>query len=166
MNLSSHIKKQREDLRESLKGNKAEIISKLLVCVQNAHSLLGDQDFQFWQEQMQKIEASEIPMTSYGLGMAKNDLNRAAESQSDTRSVLGHEILGTCEAVIAYSNEDDVCYMQSDFRYFFDEAANSIVKGSELGVCVDLNGADVLSEHYDRIAKISELNIDKNELVL
>lgn len=166
MNLSSHIKKQRKDLRESLEGNKAEIISKLFVCVQNAEGLLGGQICEFWEYQMAELDAAEIPMTSYGLDVALSTLKQSSVDLDNTRNTLYSELMHTCEQVISYANENEQCCMQGDFRFFYDKTSARVVKESELGVCVDLNGAEVLCGSYDRIAKISELNTDKSELVL
>ena len=166
MQLSTHIKIIRRDLRDALAGNKQDILSGLRDCTERAKDLLNTDQFDLWLQQIEITPHSETPTTRYGLEDCLSYFRRIKDGRRDTRDVLESEIEKACNGLLTYMRAGDSCPLQSDYHYFVDERTGFLVKESDLGHYVKIHK---MCEPEDggrfRIARISELEIGIDELV-
>ena len=160
MNFSANKAKLLEDAALAIQKNKSALIADFKHLLSTASRSLPEHDFSFWIKQIEETELNEIPMTKYGLLEARRHLEK---QQKLDRNELALLLLSLCEQLFTYSNSDDICELQSDYHYYFHMPTNTLYKESELGMqvpCIVIENSTEI-----RIARVSEINPDKGELV-
>ncbi len=158
MNFSSHQKKLVELIEIALKKGKIELISDFKPILNDASKLFKTDKFQFWLQQIRQHQVEEIPMTNYGLDLAKQQVRNLVLAD---RNSIQTDITYICECVFTYFNDNDMCFMQGDFHYYVNIESGVLFKESNMGV-VEPSEANPENGNY-RIALKSELKVNENE---
>jgi hypothetical protein len=160
MNFITHKQRLIDSIKIILVKPKADIIQGIKPILTNAKNLFKSKQYDFWLKQLGTIPIEEIPITHYGLDAAKRSLKN---TDNLTRNSLDSTIIYICEKLFSYCSEEDMCAMQSDYHYYYYIPESRVFKVSTLGMS-DLNIPNVRMDEI-RIAKISELNINREELL-
>ena len=161
MNFSSHQRKLAEAIVTALTKNSSNLINDFKLILSSAKKLYRTERFDFWLSEIGKHPHSEIPITNYGHSIAVFNSKRLNESDRNTFPAL---ITSICENLFTYSNNQEMCLMQSDFHYYFSFETNDTFKESEMGI---LEGLDKNQRNKSyRIALKSELSAAKSEFYL
>ena len=161
MNFSSHKNNIIKLIDIALKKEKKYLVNDFEVTLVKTNSLLKNNKLSFWQEQLITITIDELPITIYGLNKVINYYLPYLANQK--KKYFTHSIDDICLNLFTYSKYDDLCLWQSDYHYYFDESSKSIFKESELGYREP--NLKIVDISKIRVAKISELKIDCNELL-
>ena len=161
MNFSSHQRKLAEAIVIALNKNSLSVINDFKLILSTAKKLYRTDKFDFWLSKLGKHPAEEIPITNYGHSIAIASSKHLNEID---RNAFPNLIINICESLFTYSNDQEMCLMQSDFHYYFSFETNGIFKESELGILEGLD-KNQRNENY-RIALKSELGAPKNEFYL
>lgn len=159
MNFNSHKQKLIDSIEIALGKSKGEIIQGFKPILSSAKGLFNSSQYDFWLVQLGTIPIDEIPMTYYGLESAQRSLGRL---ENYNRNELESAISYICEVLFTYSNEEDMCELQSDYHYYYYIPEKRVFKESTLGM-TDLNVQNVNSDDI-RIAKVSELTFNPERL--
>lgn len=162
MNFSTHKNKLIKSIKNALVNDKVQIIYGFKEILKNANDLLKTNKFDFWIAQIDQIQPEEIPVTRYGLN---ESMRLWSESQDIDRNSLKNLIEYTCENLFTYCDENDLCPLQSEYHYYFHNTKGIVFKESELGM-TDLPNNEKVDPSDIRIAKVSELTIDRAKLLL
>lgn len=160
MHFSSHKTKILKAMKFALRGNKAQIVIDFQDILISSSSILNTDHFNFWFYQLKNIQINEIPITIKGLGKAKAKLKIL--DSPDKHQLIG-SILEICKYLFTYSNYDDGCEMQGDYHSYYDESSDRVFNESDFGH-MDPN-FEIIDKNKIRIAKISELTLNKDELI-
>ena len=156
MKIQNHINRITEKVLSALMSNKEILIAEILNILYDTQKLV-EQDFKYWIEHIEKTEVSEIPITKKGIAEAIHEWN----TPPTNRNELIGAINSLCLYTLTYSNEE-ICEFQADYRYYFHIPTKTVFKESDLGNS-DLKIKNVQPNDI-RIARLSELNIPKEEL--
>ena len=159
MKFSTHTMKLLESMNVALSKNKRGMILDFKEILGKARWLFKTERYDFWLKQIGEIDIDEIPMTHYGLSEAK----RSLKYEQINRKTLEYMVADICEDLFAYSREDDMCECQADFHYYFYMPTGTVYKESGLGSSTLHIKSPAIEDI--RLAKISELNIAKEELL-
>jgi hypothetical protein len=108
MHFSTHIKRIAESIKDALGRPQPELIARLRECLLDARQLLKTDSFDYWIRQMDETPSNEIPTTIYGVTEAR----RTWTPLPDSRSSLEAALNSSCEKVLTYCAEDDMCEAQ------------------------------------------------------
>jgi len=158
MNFSSHQKKLVESIKVALNKSKFDLINDFKPILNDASKLFKTDKFQFWLQEIGQHPIEEIPITNYGLNIAKQKVD---DLISADRNSVQANITYICECIFTYINDNDMCFMQGDFHYYVNTETDILFKESEMGI-VEPSDARSEGDKY-RIALKSELNADENE---
>jgi hypothetical protein len=158
MNFSSHQKKLVESIEIALCKSKVDLINDFKPILNEASKLFKTDRFQFWLQEIGQHKVEEIPMTNYGLTLARQQVRNLV--LADRNSVQA-SISYICECIFTYFNDNDMCFMQGDFHYYVNTELGVLFKESNMGV-VEPSEASPENGNY-RIALKSELKVNKNE---
>ena len=159
MNFNSHKQKLIDSIKITLSKPKREIIQEFKPILSRAKELFNTNHYDFWLIQLGTIPINEIPMTFYGLESVQRSLKCL---ETHTRNELESAISYICEELFTYSNEDDICELQSDYHYYYYIPEKKVFKKSTLGM-TNLNVQNVNRDDI-RIAMVSELTIKPERL--
>ncbi len=160
MNFSSHKNHVADLIEIALTKNKQDLVARFKIILNKCSGLFKSEDFNFWLKQIGSMPCDEIPITKFGL-------QEASLSLKDLRDLNRHSfksrVLFICEQLFTYSNQDDLCSLQTAYHYYFYFPEQRIFKESEMGDC-DL-AVEKFSRDQIRIAKMSELEVDQVEYI-
>ena len=161
MNFNTH-KQQISDLIEvALTKTKVDLIERFKIILGRCRSLFNSEKYDFWLQQLGTISVKEIPITKHGL----NEVLRSISFlYAQDRHSFNGTVLHICEQLFTYSKADDLCQFKTQYHYYFYLPDRKVFKESEMGDS-DLAHREPISLCDIRIAKISELKIDKLELI-
>jgi len=97
---------------DALDESKATLVTTLDENLRSARELLKVDSFDYWIDQIADTELTEIPTTNYGVDEAR----RIWHPPPDSRSSLESALTSTCEALLTYCAEDDMCEAQGDYH--------------------------------------------------
>lgn len=105
MNFNTHLERNKLAVISALSSDKSILISEFIIILKNVSSLLETNNFNFWIDELQSTDYSEIPMTKYAVVDTQKSLNKYDSS----RTTFGNIFLDTCEKLFTYWQEDDLC---------------------------------------------------------
>ena len=158
MNFSNHQKELIGSVRSALVQDKRGLCSAFISILKNAGSFYQTKDFEFWIQQIQETPEEEIPVTIYG---HQNASQKVENLVKENRQRVQAGIVSISKDLFTYSNENSICPAQSEYHYYYDQKSETVYKESELGF---LDGVEYGSEICSRIARVSELNMNPDEL--
>lgn len=132
MNFNTHLEKNKLAIINALSSEKSILISEFITILKNVSSLLGTNNFNFWIDELQSTDYSEIPITKHAVVEAQKSWNEYDSS----RTTFGNTLLDTCEKLFTYWQEDDLCSTQGQFHYYKDKNTNLVFKESVFG-CIE-----------------------------
>lgn len=158
MNFSTHQKKLIESIHVALRKDKEGLIGDFKWILSKARKLYKTSSLDFWLSEIGRHPVDDIPITRYGYSVA---VDYAKNLEKCDRNSIVCSIVSICVSLFTYSRDDDMCFMQSDYHYFFFLPGNKVYKYSDLG---NLSGLDEWPSDSDcRIALISDLNAEESE---
>ena len=132
MNFNTHLEKNKLAIINALSSEKSILISEFITILKNVSSLLGTNNFNFWIDELQSTDYSEIPITKHAVVDAQKSWNE----YDSNRTTFGNTLLDTCEKLFTYWQEDDLCSTQGQFHYYKDKNTNLVFKESVFG-CIE-----------------------------
>jgi hypothetical protein len=159
MHFSTHIQNIAMSMIDALVGSKTKLVSTLEENLHTARELLKVDSFDYWIDQIAGTELTEIPTTNYGVEQAR----RIWDPAPDTRSSLKSALISTCEAILTYCAEDDMCEAQGDYHYYVHTPTGAVFKESDFGFSPN-RPAETITQTDTRIARTSELKVAHHEL--
>ncbi|MBH0096782.1 hypothetical protein I6E61_10330 [Psychrobacter sp. NZS113] len=129
MNFNTHLERNKLAVISALSSDKSILIGEFIIILKNSASLLKTDDFNFWIDELQNINHSEVPMTKYAVVDAQKSWNEYKSSKTTFKNIL----LDTCENLFTYWQGDDLCSMQGQFYYYKDKNTNLVFKQSVFG---------------------------------
>lgn len=155
MNFNTHLEKNKFAVISALSSEKSILINEFIIILKNVSSLLGTNNFNFWIDELQSTNYSEIPMTKH----AVVDTQKSWNEYDSSRTTFGNILLDTCEKLFTYWQADDLCSAQGQFYYYKDKNTNLVFKESVFG-CIEYvdSTMDVRTEPRFGIAWISDLH--------
>ena len=158
MNFGAHQQRLVERLGLALGKDKSGLIKDFQSILSDAKGLFKTNSFDFWLSQLGQHEFSEIPITKYGHALALNQYQ--AFSGADRNAVCSG-ISHLCELLFTYSNDREMCELQSDFHYYVNEENGLVYRESEMGHIEPEHA--VPKDHLYRIALMSEVDAPASE---
>lgn len=129
MKITSHIEKIRTQVIATLSNDKEILLQELAKVLRDSSELLNTDKLLFWEKQLEKHPWDLIPTTKAGV---KQELHRW-QNYEPSRKTLLTRLHETCERVLVYWEEDDLCEMQGQYFFYKDEDSQSVFKESEYG---------------------------------
>ncbi len=155
MNLNTHLERNKLAVISALSSDKSILISEFIIILKNVSSLLETNNFNFWIDELQSTDYSEIPMTKH----AVVDTQKSWNKYDSSRTTFGNIFLDTCEKLFTYWQEDDLCSTQGQFYYYKDKNTNLVFKESVFGYIEYLDRAmNICAEPRFGIALVSDLH--------
>ena len=155
MNFNTHLEKTKFAIISALDSEKSILISEFIIILKNSAYLLKTDKFNFWIDELQNIDHSEIPMTKH----AVVDAQKSWSEYSSSRTTFGNILLDTCEKLFTYSQEDDLCSTQGQFHYYKDKNTNLVFKQSVFGYIEYVDSAmNKITDTQCGIALVSDLH--------
>ncbi len=165
MNFSSHIKNYRRMLRHIFDyESREEILIGLKECMVGSRTLFAIPETDFWLLQLNETKAEDIPMTKFGVRVAIDLLDRGSLDWGNDQATLRSELLLCCENLLTFMRDDDDCFMQSQYRYYYLISEGLVFKESELGASTLPEKLYRSDKENVRIARVGELEIFEGEL--
>jgi len=157
MNFSTYQNKLFEAIEIALNKDKKNMIGDFIRILANAETLFKTGNLEFWISQLGSHSWNDIPITKFGLKMAKSDLESLRESDRNSFPVAVNDM---CLYLFTYCNESDFGPEQYDYHYYF--SINEDVVYKDCGTAIIPRIVRPVSGEY-RIALRSELSKDENE---
>jgi hypothetical protein len=155
MNFNTHLERNKLAIISALSSDKSILIGEFIIILKNLASLLKTDNFNFWIDELQKINHSEVPMTKHAVIEAQQSWNE----YNPSRTTFGNILLDTCEKLFTYWQGDDLCSMQGQFYYYKDKNTNLVFKQSAFGYIEYVDRAvDSDAEPQFGIALVSDLH--------
>lgn len=155
MNFNTHLERNKLAVISALSSDKSILIGEFIIILKNVSSLLETNNFNFWIDELQSTDYSEIPMTKHAVVDAQKSWNKYDSS----RTTFGNILLDTCEKLFTYWQEDDLCSTQGQFYYYKDKNTNLVFKESVFGCIEYLDRAiDICADPRFGIALVSDLH--------
>ena len=137
---------------------KHEMLIELQDCLIDAKNLLKTSSFDFYLSQFKVVDVAQFATTHYGVRMVKSSLHRKDLKPTNSRQNLEAELCRACEHLLTYNVDEDSCFMQTEFHWYYCISGEFIYKESGMGVVETPNGKEISGEV--RVAKVSELPAD------
>ena len=157
MNFSSYQKQLIQTIESALTEDKEKLIHLFKSALNEASSLYKTDEFDFWITQLNQNVCSEIPITNYGLRIAKSWSKHIVNSK---RNKLPNILRHMCVYLFTYCNDSDMGPEQEDFHYYFSFNENIVYKDCGLDISPRIHRP--LPGEY-RIALKSELKKNESE---
>lgn len=155
MNFNTHLEKTKFAIISALDSEKSILISEFIIILKNSASLLKTDKFNFWIDELQNINNSEVPI----IKRAVIEAQKSWSEYSSSRTTFGNILLDTCEKLFTYSQEDDFCSTQGQFHYYKDKNTNLVFKQSVFGYIEYVDRAiDISAEPQFGLALVSDLH--------
>ena len=157
MNFSSYQKQLIQTIESALTEDKDNLIHQFKSALYEATSLYRTNEFDFWIAQLEQNVCGEIPITNYGLCIAKSWSKHLINSKrNEVPNILRH----MCVYLFTYCSDSDMGPEQEDYHYYFSFNENIVYKDCGLDINPRINRP--LNGEY-RIALKSELDKDESE---
>ena len=158
MNFSSHQTKLVESVGIALGKESAGLIGDFKQILSTAKNLYRTEIFDFWLSEIGRHPSDLVPITIYGHQIAKSYLRMMKEAD---RNSVPSILAGMCENLFTYCNDNDMCFMQGDYHYYYSTVTNCLFKESEMG---QFDGVESRPQKGEfRIALKTDLSVERDE---
>ena len=155
MHFNTYLERKKLAIINALGSEKPILVNKFIIILENVSSLLETNNFNFWIDELQSTNYSEIPITKH----AVVDAQQSWKEYDSSRTTFGNILLDTCEKLFTYWQEDDLCSAQGQFYYYKDKNTNLVFKESGFGCLEYLDSAiNIHAKPRFGIALVSDLH--------
>ena len=152
MNINSHIKNIKELLIGALTSEKEILIKELTKALRYSTELLKTDELAVWENFLKENRWELIPTTKAAV---KEELGYWQNYEPSLKTLV-NRLQDSCEKLLIYWREDDLCEMQGQFFFYKEKDSNKVFKESQYGNLsgIEVEGNEKLEAH---IALIPDL---------